>query len=97
MPKMTTDDCNAADHSRAVDNEPMVRYFGYDHLPPHLHHMSHHFCDLAHFICGALPRSAERTICLRKLLEARWHATSAMIIAKDAAVRARRAGGKPLP
>ena len=84
-----TDDYNAADHSRAVDNEPMLRYFGYDHLRPDLHQVSRHFYDLAHFVCGELPRSAERTICLRKLLEARWHATSAMIIAKDAAVRAK--------
>ena len=73
-----TDDYNAADHSRAVDNEPMLRYFGYDHLHPDLQQVSRHFFDLAHFVCGELPRSAERTVCLRKLLEA-----------KDAAVRAK--------
>ena len=73
-----TDDYNAADHTRV--NEPMLRYFSYDHLRADLQQVSRHFYDLAHFICacGELPRSAERTVCLRKLLEA-----------KDAAVRAK--------
>lgn len=97
--------------------EPILQFFAYTHLPPHLQAVSKPFCDLAHAIVGgeerakwiydgwvndpgwvpwtpggnslmqdkardearkaALPRNPERTVALRKLLEA-----------KDAAVRA---------
>lgn len=56
--------------------EPMLQFFHYDHLPPHLKEVSRPFCDLAHQMVGKLPRNPERTVALRKLLEA-----------KDAAVR----------
>jgi len=56
--------------------EPILQFFGYMHLPPHLQEVSKHFHDMATVIM-ALPRSAERTVALRKLLES-----------KDAAVRA---------
>jgi len=57
--------------------EPILRYFHYNHLPERLQSASKPFCDLANFIVETLPRNAERTVALRKLLEA-----------KDAAVRA---------
>lgn len=60
--------------------EPILQFFAYQHLPPHLQAVSKPFCDLAMAIAGegaTLPRSPERTVALRKLLEA-----------KDAAVRA---------
>ncbi len=57
----------------------IVQYFSYSHLPPHLQAVSKPFSDLAEFI-QTLPRNPERTVALRKLLEA-----------KDAAVRARLA------
>ncbi len=62
--------------------EPILQFFHYAHLPPHLQAVSKPFCDLAFAIAGEgdgtpLPRNAERTVALRKLLEA-----------KDAAVRA---------
>jgi hypothetical protein len=71
--------------------EHILQFFAYEHLPPHLAMVSRPFCDLAHAIVygdnvpesgactfGApLPRNPERTVALRKLLEA-----------KDAAVRA---------
>ncbi len=53
------------------------QFFAYAHLPAHLQEVSKPFCDLATFIL-TLPRNPERTVALRKLLEA-----------KDAAVRAR--------
>lgn len=59
----------------AVD--PILRFFHYAHLPPKLQVASQPFCDLAQHIIMTLPRNAERTVALRKLLEA-----------KDAAVRA---------
>ena len=57
--------------------EPIEQYFTYKHLPEHLQEVSKPFADLASFVL-TLPRNAERTVALRKLLEA-----------KDAAVRAR--------
>ena len=57
--------------------EHINQYFAYDHLPPHLQAVSKPFCELADLIISTLPRNPERTVALRKLLEA-----------KDAAVRA---------
>jgi hypothetical protein len=55
----------------------MLQFFVYAHLPPHLATVSAAFATLAHRIASDLPRNAERTVALRKLLEA-----------KDCAVRA---------
>ena len=61
----------------AIEDEPMLRWFAYDHLPERLRDVSREFSALAYTIFKRLPRCAERTVALRKLLEA-----------KDAAVRA---------
>lgn len=58
--------------------DPILQFFAYAHLPPALQATSQAFGDLAYEIVDTLPRNPERTVCLRKLLEA-----------KDAAVRAR--------
>lgn len=58
-------------------SEPIMQFFKYDHLPSHLQEVSKPFGDLASKIVADLPRNAERTVALRKLLES-----------KDAAVRA---------
>lgn len=57
--------------------EHILQFFAYSHLPPHLQAVSKPFGDMAHQIVDTLPRNPERTVALRKLLEA-----------KDAAVRA---------
>jgi hypothetical protein len=57
--------------------DPILRYFHYAHLPMALRGTSMAFCALAASIIESIPRNAERTVALRKLLEA-----------KDAAVRA---------
>lgn len=57
--------------------DPILKFFEYTHLPEHLQVVSRQFCDLAFYMVANLPRNAERTVALRKLLEA-----------KDAAVRA---------
>ena len=69
--------------------EHILQFFAYEHLPPHLQEVSKPFCRLARQIVEPsevvdgiasrfpLPRNPERTVALRKLLEA-----------KDAAVRA---------
>jgi hypothetical protein len=57
--------------------EHIMQFFACDHLAPHLQAVSKPFCDLAKQIVDTTPRNPERTVALRKLLEA-----------KDAAVRA---------
>jgi hypothetical protein len=59
--------------------EHIIQFFNYAHLPPHLQEISRPFADMATVIM-TLPRNPERTVALRKLLEA-----------KDAAVRAKLA------
>lgn len=58
--------------------DPMLQWFVYDHLRDDLKDTSRQFAVVAQWIAANLPRNPERTIALRKLLEA-----------KDAAVRAR--------
>jgi hypothetical protein len=55
----------------------MLQFFTYAHLPAHLQEVSKPFCLLAESISETLPPNPERTVALRKLLEA-----------KDCAVRA---------
>lgn len=65
--------------TNATENpaEPMLRYFEHEHLPEGpLRTTSAVFASLAKAVAHDLPRSPERTVALRKLLEA-----------KDAAVR----------
>ena len=59
-------------------SDGLLRYFEFEHLRDDLKPVSRRFYELAHWIVAELPRNAERTVALRKLLEA-----------KDAAVRAR--------
>lgn len=55
---------------------PILQFFVYGHLPPHLQEVSKPFADLAHRMAEA-PNNRETAVGLRKLLEA-----------KDCAVRA---------
>lgn len=72
---MNTEQAEGQRESEA--KEPMLQFFAFAHLPPHLAAVSGDFCNLAHGIVATLPRNPERTVALRKLLEA-----------KDCAVRA---------
>jgi hypothetical protein len=58
--------------------ERMMKWFAYEHLPEPLQVVSIKFFDLAHSMCAIIEPGPERTVALRKLLEA-----------KDAAVRAK--------
>jgi hypothetical protein len=62
---------------RFIAQDRMLQFFVYAHLPPHLQEVSRPFRDLAATIVNKLPSNPERTVALRKLLEA-----------KDCAVRA---------
>lgn len=61
-----------------MTEDRMLKWFAYTHLPPHLQEVSARFGDLAAHICNIIEPGPERTVALRKLLEA-----------KDAAVRAK--------
>jgi hypothetical protein len=58
-------------------SDPILQFFHFEHLPASLQEASKPFFYLARNIVERLPRNAERSTALRKLLEA-----------KDAAVRA---------
>lgn len=64
----------------STPGEHILQFFSYRHLPIHLAMVSEPFFHLANEIVRTLPRNPERTVALRKLLEA-----------KDAAVRAKLA------
>lgn len=63
--------------SMSQTQDHILQFFAYDHLPERLQAVSRPFGELAHEIVASVPRNPERTVALRKLLEA-----------KDAAVRA---------
>lgn len=50
---------------------PIIKYFGYTHLPEKLQKVSAPICDLALKLDNELPDSAEKSAGLRKLLEAK--------------------------
>lgn len=51
--------------------DPILRYFHYTHLPESLKKTSMIFCRAAREVVDTVPRTAERTVALRKLLEAK--------------------------
>lgn len=55
----------------------IMQFFAFSHLPAAMQEVSRPFCQLAEQIYSTLPSNPERSVALRKLLEA-----------KDAAVRA---------
>ena len=60
-----------------IQQDHILQFFHYAHLPEVLRSRSQPFCELARLILSTTPRNPERTVALRKLLEA-----------KDANVRA---------
>lgn len=74
---MTDKDSTVAPVATAPAPDHIEQFFAWGHLPAHLQEVSQPFGDLASRIVRTLPRNPERTVALRKLLEA-----------KDAAVRA---------
>lgn len=60
-----------------MDTDPLLQFFEFEHLPENLQEVSRQFALAAIWIADNLRRNPERTVALRKLLEA-----------KDCAVRA---------
>lgn len=50
---------------------PIMQYFAFGHLPPHLQEISRPFAELAQKLNADLPNGAEKSAGLRKLLEAK--------------------------
>jgi hypothetical protein len=50
---------------------PILQFFDYEHLPPHLQAVSKPIGDLARQMAETLPEGAETAAGLRKLLEAK--------------------------
>lgn len=67
-----------AELKQQPEPDRMLKWFAYAHLPEHLQAVSQPFARLASTICAEVAPGPERTVALRKLLEA-----------KDAAVRAK--------
>lgn len=59
--------------------EPIMQFFAHTHLPEHLRKVSADFAMLAQVMVDTLPRNAERSAGLRKLLEAKDCAVRAMV------------------
>ena len=69
-----------------IPTEPILQFFAFAHLPPALRKVSEPFGLLAADLMVMCPRNPERSVALRKLLEA-----------KDAAVRALVFGEPGIP
>ena len=66
-----------ANRDKALRENDILRFFEYAHLPERLAAISKPFCEIAWHVALTTRGGAERSACLRKLLEA-----------KDCAVRA---------
>lgn len=75
---MQESDTTAGLSPLSASQERMLKWFAFNHLPEPLKGVSSRFHALAIGICEEIEPGPERTVALRKLLEA-----------KDAAVRAR--------
>lgn len=60
-----------------MEEDRMIKWFAWSHLPEKFQAVSRPFGELAQLVVDTIPSGPERTVALRKLLEA-----------KDAAVRA---------
>jgi hypothetical protein len=64
---------------RIEATDPLMQFFAYAHLPTTLQAVSAPFGQLAQAIVDQLPRNPERTVSLRKLLEAKDCAVRALV------------------
>lgn len=60
-------------------SDRLLKFFEYAHLPEHLRTASQPFADLAQHMVETLPQNPERTVALRKLLEAKDCAVRSLI------------------
>lgn len=65
-------------------SEYLLQFFAYAHLPENLQAVSRPFGELANKLVTSLPRNPERTVALRKLLEAKDCAVRALLFKEKA-------------
>ena len=68
----------------------MMQFFVFSHLPKALQDASEPFCRLAEQIVEKYPSNPERTVCLRKLLEAKDAAVRTLLYVEPPAVSTRQ-------
>lgn len=68
----------------ADQKDPMLQFFNASHLPQHLQTISMRFAVLAQELVDTLPRNPERTVALRKLLEAKDCAVRTLLYKAEA-------------
>lgn len=68
-----------------MQKEQILQFFAYEHLPARLQVVSQPFKHLADEIVASLPRNPERTVALRKLLEAKDAAVRAALVVEETA------------
>ena len=59
--------------------DDIMQFFAWGHLPEHLGKVSAPFAAMAQQMIATLPRCPERTVALRKLLEAKDSAVRCMV------------------
>lgn len=67
------------DTTVAATDEPILQFFAWAHLRDDLKEVSRPFGQLAERLVAVLPRNPERTVALRKLLEAKEAADRAAV------------------
>lgn len=77
-----------------AETMPVSVFFNYAHLPPHLRAVSEPFAALACHLVATLARSPERSVALRKLLEAKDAAVRQAVLDHRAASALREAGAE---
>ena len=63
-----------------MEEDRMMKWFKWEHLPPHLQVVSKPFGELAAVVVNEIDPGPERTVALRKLLESREAAIRAVEI-----------------
>lgn len=52
-------------------SENIMKYFSFDHLPPHLQDVSRNFFNLANYVEKTMPNCSQKNLALQKILEAK--------------------------
>ncbi len=66
-----------------MNHDYLLQFFAYEHLPERLQAVSKPFGELAGQIVANLPSNPERTVALRKLLEAKDCAVRALLFKSE--------------
>ena len=90
---MTDNEIRFQQLDQLQEEEPLLRWFSAAHLPPKLKGMMMSFDDLARTIVVHTPKSAERTVALRKLIESSNCAIRCLVDVD----RAKQAGEDSIP